>query len=137
MGYFRLQIAAEQVDQFRQQFGVPQIKLHAELRYAERVLGRSLSQQELLNCPQLRRRCQDGILRNFEEATEVICSGTEEGVYHLFRRCRCLILKGHSVITLYDTPENQVGLALRKKRIQRPRLPGIETFEAIRARRSA
>jgi len=135
MGYFRNTGLA--IGRFRDRIGVPQVSLHAELRYATRVLGHTLSMDDLLSDPLLRDRCRRGILRNFEEADEVVASGTDQDVHHLFRRSRCLVVVGDHVVTLYDTDATGVELDLRKKRIRRGRLPGIEAFEALRARRSA
>ena len=141
MGYFRnsdlLREQSEQIDQFRDWIGVPVIRLHAELRYAQRVVGMDLTRAQLLLLPGLRSRCQHGILRNFEEADDVITSVDEDDVHHVFRRHRCLILKGKQVITVYNMKATGGELAFRKKRLRRGRLPGIEAFEALRARRSA
>ena len=135
MGYFKNTELT--IDRFRDRVGVPQVQLHAELRYAERVLGHELSTDDLLADPLLRDRCRRGILRNFEEADEVIVSGSDQDVHHLFRRNRCLVVVGENVVTLYDTNASGDQLDYQKKKIRRGRLPGIETFEALRARRSA
>ncbi|MDC0347408.1 hypothetical protein OAN47_03230 [Planctomycetota bacterium] len=135
MGYFKTDELT--LARFRDRIGMPQIRLHAELRYAERVLGHALSKEDLLSDPSLRERCRRGILRNFEDADEVIASRSDQDVHHLFRRNRCLVLVNDHVVTLYDINATGVDLDLQKKRILRGRLPGIETFEALRARRSA
>ncbi len=137
MGYFRnsdlLRKQSDQIDQFRDRIGVPEISEHAELRYAQRVVGLDLTRAQLLLLPGLRSRCRYGILRNFEEADEVITSVDEDDVHHVFRRNRCR----KQVITVYNMKATGGELAFRKKRLRRGRLPGIETFEALRARRSA
>jgi hypothetical protein len=141
MGYFRisdlLAEQSEQIEQFRDRIGVPEISQHAELRYAQRVVGLDLTRAELLSIPGLRSRCRRGILRNFDEADEVIASVDDDDVHHVFRRNRCLVMKRKQVITVYNMKATGGELAFRKKRLRRGRLPGIETFEALRARRSA
>ncbi len=135
MGYFKNTELT--IDRFRDRVGVPQICRHAELRYAKRVLGLDLSEKKLQTLPALRDRCQRGILRNFEDANEVIASGNDDDIHHLFRRSRCLVMQGDRIITVYDTKSSGDKLDYRKKKIRRGRLPGIEAFEALRARRSA
>jgi len=135
MGYFRN--TGLTIGRFRDRIGVPQVSLHAELRYARRVLGIDVDEQELHSLPGLRDRCQRGIVRNFQDANEVVVSGNDDDVYHLFRRARCLVMKGNRIVTVYDLNPSGNELSMRKKRIRRGRLPGIEAFEALRARRSA
>ena len=135
MGYFKT--GGLTLARFRDRIGAPQIRLHAELRYAERVLGHALSTDDLLSDPPLRERCRRGILRNFEDADEVVASGSDQDIHHLFRRNRCLVFIKDHLVTLYDIDATGVERDLQKKRILRGRLPGIETFEALRARRSA
>ena len=141
MGYFRnsdlLRKQSDQIDQFRDRIGVPEISQHAELRYAQRVVGLDLTRAQLLSLPDLRSRCQRGILRNFDEADEVIASVDADDIHHVFRRNRCLVMQRKQVITVYNMKATGGELAFRKKRLRRGRLPGIETFEALRARRSA
>ena len=141
MGYFRnsdlLTEQSEQIEQFRDRTGVPKISLHAEARYAQRVLKQPVSKSELLKRPLLRDRCRNGILRNFLDATEVIVSLAEEGVCHLIRRNRCLVMNGRIVVTIYTENSRGGFSATRRKRMRHGKPHGIEAFESLFSRRSA
>jgi len=138
LGYHKTtRLHSEDIHQFRDRIGVPKISLHAEARYAQRVLQESVSESQLLKRPLLRDRCHNGILRNFLDATEMIVSLAEEGVCHLIRRNRCVMMKGRTIVTIYDAKLEGGFSSARRRKMCHGEFHGIEAFEALLLRRSA
>jgi len=98
---------------------------HACVRYAQRVLGLSLDEQDLRQRPALRGRCERGIARLMERAS---CARKSDDVEVWVARTRALVVKDSRVLTVLVAPTSR-GFGKRFRRAHHADLSRVLTRE--------
>ena len=118
---------------YRESAGDPQTTLHAEKRYAQRVLDLKVQDEASFKANRkLRDRCQAGLIRIYWEAQEMLQRMDEPDTLYIFRNTRELVLRRNTIVTIKvnKTPFSGLASAKLRRRVYGP-LRGITYLNAL------